>query len=151
MLAFSVGTGFRNCGIAGEGIGRLSRNGVVAGLGGTGVGGHKTGSVTVVCAYTVDFLDVNMVGSKIVAAPAAPPIFNISLLVISDCFFSLSFFSSALFLGIRISFQPSIREVVLETLKLFLMLSFILTCFDYRQADQATASTDTNLFSRQII
>jgi hypothetical protein len=100
MLAFCVGAGFRNCGIAGNGIGRLSRNGVVAGLGGTGVGGHNTGSATVPCAYTVDFFDVKMVGLKMVTAPAAAPILIISLLVIPD------FFSLGRFLGIRSPFVP---------------------------------------------
>src|ERR1051325_1827238 len=101
MLAFSVGAGFRNCGIAGLGIGRLSRNGVVAGLGGTGVAGHNTGSGTAVCANTLDFFDVKMVGVKMVTAPAAAPILIISLLVMSPFFFSLG-----RFLGIRSPFVP---------------------------------------------
>jgi hypothetical protein len=86
MLAFSVGAGFKNCGIAGNGIGRLSRNGVVAGLGGTGVGGHNTGSGTAVWANTLDFFDVKMAGLSMVTAPAAAPILSMSLLVISAFF-----------------------------------------------------------------
>jgi hypothetical protein len=78
---------------------------VVAGLAGTGVGAHNTGSATP-WAITLDFLEVSIVGDKMDTAPAAAPILSMSLLLISDSFFSLCFFSIALFLGIRISFHP---------------------------------------------
>jgi len=77
-----VGVGNSNVGAAGNGIGRLSTNGVVGGLAG-GVVPHSTGSagggggIAALEAYA--FHDVNMVGPKMVAAPAAPPILSISL------------------------------------------------------------------------
>jgi hypothetical protein len=106
MLAFSVGAGFSTCGIAGNGIGRLSRKGVVAGLTGAGVGAHNTGSGTAVCANTLDFFDVKIVGLKIVTAPAAAPSLINSLLVIFEPLLSVSFF-----LGITSPFIPQ-GEVV---------------------------------------
>jgi hypothetical protein len=88
MLAALVGVGNRNVGTAGNGIGRLSTNGVVGGLAG-GVVPHSTGSaggvMTALDAYA--FHDVNMVGPKMVAAPAAPPILSISLRLTSELSF----------------------------------------------------------------
>jgi hypothetical protein len=92
----------RICGIAGNGIGRLSRNGVVGGLAGMGVGAHNTGSATPVCPNTLDFFDVRMVGLKMVTAPAAAPILIMSLLVNLE---ASSFEFGAFFFGIRVSFQ----------------------------------------------
>jgi hypothetical protein len=101
-----VGAGFRFFGTAAFGTGSMSTNGVVGGLGGTGVGAHSTGSATVVVwAKTLDFFDVKIVGPKMVAAPVAAPILSTSLLVISGPFFRFLFLSFAPSIGIQISFH----------------------------------------------
>jgi hypothetical protein len=86
MLACFVGAGLRLVGIAGNGIGSLSTNGLVGGLAG-GIVPHNTGSAGGDWAKTrkgVDFFDVKTIGPKTVAAPAADPSLSISLLVIPE-------------------------------------------------------------------
>jgi hypothetical protein len=100
MLAALVGVGLSIVGIAGNGIGRLSTNGLVGGLAGAVVP-HNTGSaggVMAVDAY--DFHDVNMVGPKVgpktVAAPAAAPILITSLRVTPELLFLVFLFFLAI-------------------------------------------------------
>jgi hypothetical protein len=93
MLAALVGVGNSIVGTAGNGIGRLSINGLVGGLAG-GVVPHSTGSaggVGMAALEAYAFHDVNMVGPKMVAAPAAPPILSRSLRVTPELSFMVFF------------------------------------------------------------
>jgi hypothetical protein len=98
-------------------MGSISANGVWAGLIGTGVGSHNSGSATPpLCAKTLDFLDVKMVGPKMVAAPATAPILSISLLVNFDFFsLSLALLFLACFLGIESPFIPCNGRLIEES------------------------------------